>query len=73
MGRKIYEVFARKERKDPLCHIGTVRAASDDFARVYARNTYDEENWVEMSVVPRSAMISTLEMELLVDPSSDAD
>lgn len=71
MGSQLYEVFARKERKDPLSHVGTVRASSDAFARVYARNTYDEENWVEMMVVPRSAMIPTLELELLVDTTGD--
>lgn len=71
MARELYEVFARKERKDPLSHIGTVRASSETFARVYARNTYDEENWVEMFVVPRGAMIPTLELELLVDVSEE--
>lgn len=67
MAKKLYEVFARKERKEPLSHIGTIRAISDDFARVYARNTYDEENWVEMFVVPRVAMITTLRMEPIID------
>ncbi len=67
MAKKLYEVFARKERKEPLSHIGTIRAISDDFAKVYARNTYDEENWVEMFVVPRVAMITTLRMELIID------
>lgn len=67
MGRELYEVFARKERKEPLSHIGTVRATSVEFARVYARNTYDEENWVEMVIVPREAMIQTLEIEPLID------
>ncbi len=67
MSRKLYEVFARKEREEPLSHVGTVRAISDDFAKVYARNTYDEENWVEMIVVPRSAMITTLAIEPIVE------
>ncbi len=67
MAKKLYEVFARKERKEPLSHIGTIRAISDDFAKVYARNTYDEENWVEMFVVPRAAMITTLRMEPIID------
>lgn len=72
-GARLYEVFARKEREEPLGHIGTVRAANDDFARVYARNTYDEENWAEMLIVPRTAMIPTLELEPLVDPEADDD
>ncbi len=65
--RRVYEVFARKERTEPLAHIGTVRAVDEEFARVYARNTYDEENWIEMVLVPRAAMLSVLELEPLVD------
>lgn len=70
MNRQLYEVFARHKREDPLGHIGTVRATSDVFARVYARNTYDEENWTELVLVPRSAIIPVLDLELLLDPTS---
>jgi 1,2-phenylacetyl-CoA epoxidase PaaB subunit len=73
MTRDLYEVFARKERKEPLSHIGTIRATSVDFAKVYARNTYDEENWVEMIVVPRAAMIQTLEIEPIIDIGNPGD
>jgi 1,2-phenylacetyl-CoA epoxidase PaaB subunit len=69
MSKQLYEVFARHKREDPLGHIGTVRATSDAFARVYARNTYDEENWAELVVVPREAIIPVLELELLLDPN----
>ena len=62
----LYEVLARKTRRDPLEHIGTVNATSADFARVYARVTYDEENWVEMVVVLREAFIPVIELEPLV-------
>jgi len=71
MKRNLYEVFARQKREEPLVHIGTIRAVSDDFARVYARNTYDEENWLEMFLVRRDTMIPTVEMELLLDPDSE--
>lgn len=71
MASQLYEVFARKERKEPLSHVGTVRATSDVFARVYARSLYDEENWAEMVVVPRSAMIAARELEPLVDVTGD--
>jgi 1,2-phenylacetyl-CoA epoxidase PaaB subunit len=63
---ELYEVFARKTREEPLEHIGTVNATSRDFARVYARTTYDEENWVEMVVVLRTALIPVIELEPLV-------
>ncbi len=53
----IYEVFARKRRGDPLRHIGYIDAPGDELARVYAWKTYDEENWFEMCVVPRGAVI----------------
>ena len=62
----LYEVFARKTREEPLEHIGTVNATSTDFARVYARTTYDEENWVEMVVVLRTSIIPVIELEPLV-------
>ena len=64
---QLYEVFARRTRDDPLGHVGTVNATSIDFARVYARTTYDEENWIEMIVVERAAMIPVIELEPLVE------
>jgi len=54
---KVYEVFARKTHEEPLMHVGSVNAQDDELARVYAWTTYDEENWVEMCVVPRDSVI----------------
>jgi 1,2-phenylacetyl-CoA epoxidase PaaB subunit len=62
MREPVYEVFARKTREEPLRHIGYVNAMGGDLARVYAWKTYDEQNWIEMCVVPRSAILP-------VDPS----
>ena len=53
----VFEVFARKNRGEPLRHIGFINATDDDLARVYAWKTYDEQNWAEMCVIPRSAII----------------
>lgn len=53
----VYDVFARKNRGDPLAHIGYLDAFDDETARVYAWKTYDEEHWFEMCIVPRSAII----------------
>ncbi|MBW3535132.1 MAG: hypothetical protein KY453_07940 [Gemmatimonadetes bacterium] len=53
----VYDVFARKNRGEPLHHIGYLHALDDEMARVYAWKTYDEENWFEMCVVPRAAII----------------
>ena len=64
---QLYEVFARRTSDEPLGHVGTVNATSIDFARVYARTTYDEENWIEMVVVERAAMIPVIELEPLVE------
>jgi 1,2-phenylacetyl-CoA epoxidase PaaB subunit len=64
---QLYEVFARRTRDESLGHVGTVNATSIDFARVYARATYDEENWIEMVVVERAAMIPVIELEPLVE------
>jgi len=54
----VYDVFARKDRGDPLCHIGYIDALDDEMARVYAWKTYDEEKWFEMCVVLRSAIVA---------------
>jgi 1,2-phenylacetyl-CoA epoxidase PaaB subunit len=53
----VYDVFARKDRGESLAHIGYVDALDDETARVYAWKTYDEQNWFEMCVVRRSAII----------------
>jgi hypothetical protein len=57
MNEHVYDVFARKDRGDPLAHIGYVDALVDETARVYAWKTYDEQSWFEMCVVRRSAII----------------
>lgn len=54
---QVYEVFARKNHTEALKHVGSVNAADDDLAKAYAWTMYDEESWVEMCVVPRSAFI----------------
>lgn len=57
MKEQVYEVFARKERGDPLAHVGFVDAPDGELARVYAWTTYDEQNWFEMCVVRRADVI----------------
>lgn len=58
MKEPVYEVFARKTRDEPLRHIGYINALNSELARVCAWTTYDEQNWFEMCVVPRSAILS---------------
>jgi 1,2-phenylacetyl-CoA epoxidase PaaB subunit len=53
----VYEVFARKARGEPIRHIGAINAAYDELAKVYAYQTYDEERWFDMYVVPRSRLV----------------
>lgn len=57
LGEGVYDVFARKKRGEPLRHVGYVDAPGDELAKVYAWKTYDEENWFEMCVVPRRAVL----------------
>lgn len=57
MKEPVFEVFARKTREEPLRHIGYVNAMDAELARVYAWSTYDEQNWFEMCIVPRAAML----------------
>jgi 1,2-phenylacetyl-CoA epoxidase PaaB subunit len=52
----IWEVFARKEYADPLHHVGTVTEDDEDLALVSARSIYDEQPWIHMIIVPRSAI-----------------
>ena len=58
-----YEVFARKDRGDPLVHIGYIDAFDDETARVYAWKTYDEEKWFEMCVVRRADIVPVTDGE----------
>ncbi|HWP38525.1 MAG TPA: hypothetical protein VNL18_13325 [Gemmatimonadales bacterium] len=58
---RVYEVFARKDHSEELKHIGSVNAADDELATIYAWSVYDEESWVEMCVVPRDAVIPVTE------------
>jgi 1,2-phenylacetyl-CoA epoxidase PaaB subunit len=53
----VYEVFARKSRGDALRHIGAINATDDELAKVYAYQTYDEERWFDMYVVPRERLV----------------
>jgi 1,2-phenylacetyl-CoA epoxidase PaaB subunit len=53
-----YEVFARKTRTEPLHQVGSVVAPDDDLAAAYARATYDEERWIEMTIVRKDNVIA---------------
>jgi len=53
-----YEVFARKTRAEPLHQVGSVVAPDDDLAAAYARATYDEERWIEMTIVRKDHVIA---------------
>jgi 1,2-phenylacetyl-CoA epoxidase PaaB subunit len=52
----VWEVFARKAYEDPLHHVGAVTESDEDLALVSARSIYDEQPWIQMIIVPRSAM-----------------
>jgi len=54
---RVFDVFARKDRGEPLTHIGYVDAVDAELAKVYAWRTYDEQNWFEMCIVPRSEIL----------------
>ncbi len=52
----VWEVFARKAYVEPLHHVGAVTEDDEDLAIVSARAIYDEQPWVHMILVPRSAI-----------------
>lgn len=57
-GEQVFEVFCRIAAGDPMSHIGTLNAPDIELARVYAWKIYDEEDWMDMWVVPRSSIVS---------------
>jgi 1,2-phenylacetyl-CoA epoxidase PaaB subunit len=59
----VYEVLARKSRGEPLRVIGNLNAPDDELARVYAFQTFDEEKWFDMWVVPRDRMIEVFNID----------
>lgn len=59
----VYEVFARKSRGEALRHIGNLNAPDDELARVYAYQTYDEDRWFDMWIVPRQRMLEVFNVD----------
>ena len=49
-------VFARRRYDEPLYQVGTVTADDPAMAAIFAQSIYDEHPWIEMIVVPRSAV-----------------
>jgi 1,2-phenylacetyl-CoA epoxidase PaaB subunit len=52
----VWEVFARTAYEDPLHHVGTLTEDDEELAVVEARAIYDEHPWIEMIIVPRTAI-----------------
>lgn len=52
----VWEVFARTAYEDPLHHVGTVTEDDEQLALVSARAIYDEQPWIQMILVPRTAI-----------------
>lgn len=52
----VWEVFARKAYEEPLHHVGAVTEGDPELAVVCARAIYDEQAWIEMILVPRTAI-----------------
>ncbi len=56
MTDSVWEVFARLRYEEPLHHVGTITEPDEELAVVSARAVYDEQPWIEMILVPRSAI-----------------
>lgn len=54
---EFYEVFARRNSAEPLTHIGSVEAPNEELAEARAWFVYDHDVWLEMCLVPMSAII----------------
>ena len=58
----IYEVFRQERKGQPFQHAGSVEAADDHFAEVYAREQYGRRGEsTALWVVPRSAVMEIRE------------
>ncbi len=62
-----YHVFTRLNAGDDLIHVGNVRADSDRLAKLYAHETYDEEDWHQMIVVREEHMLEVGEPQIETD------
>jgi 1,2-phenylacetyl-CoA epoxidase PaaB subunit len=51
-----WEVFARSAYDEPLHHVGALTESDVDLALVAARSIYDEQPWIQMIIVPRTAI-----------------
>ena len=62
---KTYEVFLKKEGKDPFSHAGSLDAPDDEMALIYARETYGRRSeGDQMWVVSRTAVLIADEQAL---------
>lgn len=52
---QIFWVFGRRAQTDPYEHVGTVKAATEAIAYVYAHMNYDERPWLDLCVAPRGS------------------
>ena len=60
-----YEVFLKRQGKDPFIHAGSLDAPDEGMALLYARETYGRRSeGDQMWVVPRTAILSANEKEL---------
>ena len=67
---RTYEVFLKREGKDPFTHAGSFDAPDEEMALIYARETYGRRSEGEqMWIVPRTAILSANEKELAMADS----
>jgi 1,2-phenylacetyl-CoA epoxidase PaaB subunit len=57
----VWEVYARRKYDEPLYQVGTVAADDPELGTVYARTIFNEFPWIEMVIVPRSAIVHVIE------------
>ncbi|MGH3757626.1 hypothetical protein [Actinophytocola sp.] len=50
-----WEVFARRELRRPLTHLGSVDAPNPEMARARAWAVYARGGWKEMAIAPAAA------------------
>lgn len=59
-GPTYYEVFARKDSRETLIHVGSVDAPNLSLAKSRAWFVFDHHSWLEMVIVPTNSVTSVL-------------
>ena len=59
-GAQRWEVFARRELRRPLTHLGSIDAPNREMARARAWAVFARGGWKEMAIAPEDAFVQVI-------------